>query len=228
MPGSQTDPIAFAIACAMASLAGATDVCGLSRLHDLFVSFMSGNTTMLAFALGHGNIARAAHVAVLVGLFVAGAFLGTVIAVAAGRRHAAAVMLVVAAMLLAAACWPVATIVALVLAMGILNAAMQRAGATGVSLTYVTGTLVKFAQGLGHAVCRQPSDPSWPLQGVLWLALLAGAAVGTLGIVALGGSTLYLVALLALCLAAVTAFRPERAQPERGATRRAGPRATQA
>ena len=54
----QTDLVALAIACAMAFLAGATDICGLARLHDLFVSFMSGNTTMLAFALGHGDLAR--------------------------------------------------------------------------------------------------------------------------------------------------------------------------
>jgi len=41
----QTDMTALAIACAMAFLAGATDICGLSRLHTLFVSFMSGNTS---------------------------------------------------------------------------------------------------------------------------------------------------------------------------------------
>lgn len=226
MPGSRTDPIAFAIACAMAFVAGATDVCGLSRLHDLFVSFMSGNTTMLAFALGHGNIVRAANIAALVGLFVGGAFLGTVIAVASGRRHAAVVMLVVAIMLLAAACWPAGTIVTLVLAMGVLNAAMHRAGTTGVSLTYVTGTLVKLGQGLGNAVCRHPSDPAWPLQGVLWLALLGGAAAGTLGLVSLGGGTLFLVSLLALFLSAVTAFRPERVEPERSSTGAADPRPT--
>ena len=50
-------------------------------------------------------------------------------------------------------------------AMGILNAAMHRAGAVGVSLTYVTGVLVKFAQGLGHAV--SPSCTSIMQQGFL-------------------------------------------------------------
>ncbi len=44
--------------------------------------------------------------------------------------------------------------------MGLLNAAMHRAGATGISLTYVTGALVKFGQGLGSLLCRRQEDAS--------------------------------------------------------------------
>ncbi len=220
-PRIGADPAAFGIACGMAFLAGATDVCGLSRLHDMFVSFMSGNTTLLAFALGNGDFRRAVAIAWLVALFVAGAFLGTIVAVLSGRRHRVAVTLAVAALLLLAACWPRVTIAALVLAMGGLNAAMQRAGATGVSLTYVTGTLVKFAQGLARTVCGQPSDPSWPLQGVLWLALLAGAAFGTLGVNWLGGRMLFGLSLRALGLAGAAALRPERGGEEAASVRAA-------
>jgi uncharacterized membrane protein YoaK (UPF0700 family) len=64
----------------------------------------------------------------------------------------------------------------LVVAMGLLNAAMHRAGATGISLTYVTGALVKFGQGLGLLLCRRQEDASWWKQGVLWACLLTGAA----------------------------------------------------
>jgi uncharacterized membrane protein YoaK (UPF0700 family) len=59
----RTDMAAPAIACAIAFLAGATEICGLARLHDLFVSFMRGNTTMLAFALGRGDLAPAGMIA---------------------------------------------------------------------------------------------------------------------------------------------------------------------
>ncbi|WP_146101963.1 YoaK family protein [Rhodopila globiformis] len=195
----------------MAFLAGATDVCGLFRLRDLFVSFMSGNTTMLALALGQGHLGRAMMIAGLIGLFMAGAFVGTVIAVMAGRRHLGVVTLVVAVMLAAAAFRPVTTAGVLAVAMGILNAAMHRAGAVGVSLTYVTGVLVKFAQGLGHVACGRPPDPFWYLQGVLWLALLAGAAAATLALLARPiGNVLLALSLLALLLALVAAFRPER------------------
>jgi uncharacterized membrane protein YoaK (UPF0700 family) len=208
-PIARTDAVAFAIACGMAFLAGATDVCGFARLRDLFVSFMSGNTTMLGFAIGHGDIGRVGTIAGLIGLFAAGAFLGTIIAVASGRRHGGVVTLVVAVLLLVAACLPAVTVASLALAMGVLNAAMQRAGATGVSLTYVTGALVKFAQGLAHAVCGQRGDRTWPLQGVLWLALLAGAALATVALGWLGDITLFALPALALLLAAATALRPE-------------------
>jgi uncharacterized membrane protein YoaK (UPF0700 family) len=208
----ETDLVALAIACAMAFLAGATDVCGLARLRDLFVSFMSGNTTMLAFALGHGDLARAGMIAGLIALFVAGATIGTIIAVLSGRYHAATVALAVTTMLTVPLLWSAATVAALTLAMGMLNAAMQRAGATGVSLTYVTGTLVKFAQGLGHHVCGRREDTAWKLQGLLWLALLGGAAAATLMQLWPGEDTLWPLPVLAMLLAAVTAFRPEPAR----------------
>lgn len=211
-PTRQTDLVAFALACAMAALAGATDVCGLYRLHNLFVSFMSGNTTMLAFSIGHGHLARAGTIARLIGLFVFGAFAGTIIAVRAGRRHLSVVTFAVAAMLLAASFWPDSSAALLTLAMGVLNAAMQRAGKTGVALTYVTGALVRFASGLGHAVCRQPTeDRDWPLQGVLWLSLLAGAAISTAALLNWAtGDTLRTLAGLAGVLALIAASRPER------------------
>jgi uncharacterized membrane protein YoaK (UPF0700 family) len=108
--------------------------------------------------------------------------------------------------------WSATTVVALTLAMGMLNAAMHRAGATGVSLTYVTGTLVKFAQGLGHRICGRRDDTAWTLQGLLWLALLGGAAAATLMQVWPGEDTLWPLPLLAMLLATVTAFRPEPAR----------------
>ncbi len=74
------DPARLALAGGMAFLAGATDVYGLSRLHDLYVSFMSGNTTSLGKAIGEGDFARAATAAGLIGLFVAGAAVGAVLA----------------------------------------------------------------------------------------------------------------------------------------------------
>jgi uncharacterized membrane protein YoaK (UPF0700 family) len=203
---------ALAIACAMAFLAGATDICGLSRLHNLFVSFMSGNTTMLAFALGQGDLPRAGMIAGLVGLFVVGATIGTIIAVRSGRHHAATVASVVTITLAVPLLCSSVTVAALTVAMGMLNAAMQRAGATGVSLTYVTGTLVKFAQGLGHRICGRNEGSGWKLQGLLWMALLVGAAAATLMQSRLGADTLWPLSLIALLLAVVTAVRPGRAR----------------
>jgi len=195
----------------MAFLAGGTDICGYFRLHYLFVSFMSGNTTILAFALGHGNMARVGTAAGLVGLFVGGAVLGTILAVFCGRRHVSVVTFAVAILLLAAASSATVTVPLLALAMGALNSAMHRAGAAGVSLTYVTGALVKFAQGLGHVLSGRASDPNWRLQGVLWMALLLGAVTATLELRWLPGDVLFWLAFLALMIAGASALWPGQA-----------------
>ncbi len=60
----------------------------------------------------------------------------------------------------------------MVLAMGALNAAMHRAGKVAVSLTFVTGTLVRFGQGFGDFLAGRGSRLG--LGG-------AGAALGGLG-----------------------------------------------
>jgi uncharacterized membrane protein YoaK (UPF0700 family) len=205
---SRTDQLSFALACAMAFLAGATDVCGYVRLKDIFVSFMSGNSTMLALALGQGNLGRAATIGEVIGLFVAGVALGAIVAMFTGGRHAAAVTLLVGLLLLVGDRWSAATVPLLALAMGILNAAMHRAGKMGVSLTFVTGTLVRFAEGLGHALCGRPSESPWPLFGLLWLSLLVGAIISTLLVGWLGADAVLMPAILALLLAAIFVLRP--------------------
>ncbi len=165
----------LALACGMAFLAGATDVCGLLRLRDLFVSFMSGNTTMLGVALGHGDWKRAGLIAEVVGLFVAGAAAGAVLGTLAGRWHMAVVVAAVAAVLGVPLLYPDWMPWALTFAMGMLNAAISRVSGVAVSLTYVTGTLVKLGQGIGHALLGR-GDRASALQAPLWLSLLAGAA----------------------------------------------------
>lgn len=189
------------VAAGMAFLAGGTDVYGLNRLHDLYVSFMSGNTTSLGMALGRSDWARGELIAELVGLFVAGAAAGAALGVAGGRRHAAVVAFVVTVFLSVPLLQPGWTIPSLVLAMGALNAAMSRIGETAVSLTYVTGTLVKFGQGLGRTVCGQPGDWTWLLQLPMWLSLLAGAMAAVLVQQHLGEGMLWPLPGLALLLA---------------------------
>ena len=169
----------LAVAAGMAFLAGATDVTGLRLLHDLFVSFMSGNTTMLGVAIGGGDWSRSSVILGLIGPFVAGAAFGAVLAKLGGTRHAALVALVVAGLLAVPLLWPGATATMLVLAMGTLNASMTRVGAVSVGLTYVTGTLVKLGEGLGRALCGDAGGWTWLWQAPMWLSLLAGAVVAT-------------------------------------------------
>jgi uncharacterized membrane protein YoaK (UPF0700 family) len=177
--GIRADIADLALAGGMVFLAGATDVYGLSKLRDLFVSFMSGNTTSLGVAIGSGDGGRAATAAALIALFVVGAAAGTVLAEWSGRWHSVVVMVAVTVLLTIAAAVPALSIHSVVLAMGALNAAFSRVGVTSVSLTYVTGALVKFGEGVGRLVIgRGGRDWSWTVQGVMWFCLLAGAVVG--------------------------------------------------
>ena len=165
----------LALAAGMAFVAGATDVYGLAELHDLYVSFMSGNTTMLGVALGTGDAIRAADVAVLISLFVTGAAGGAVLANLVGRLSTPAVISVVSIVLCVPLLIPSWTVYAFLLAMEALNAAISKVGAASVSLTYVTGALVKFGQGLGDWVTGQRADWSWLIQAAMWGSLLTGS-----------------------------------------------------
>ncbi|MBN8925389.1 MAG: hypothetical protein BGO51_08815 [Rhodospirillales bacterium 69-11] len=220
-----------ALAAGMAFLAGATDIAGLVRLRDLFVSFMSGNTTLLGLALGQADLPHAGRIAAVIGLFVAGAAAGTVLATLLPRRHALAVMAATTALLAAALPWPPAAPWILIVAMGLLNAAMTRIGRASVSLTYVTGTLVRVAQGIGLLLCGRRPAAGWALQAALWLCLLAGAVAAVRAEQAAGADLLWplpaMAAVLTLLAAAVPdeadapAARPPAAQAHADAPRQA-------
>ena len=194
---------ALPLAGGMAFLAGATDVYGLSRLRDVFVSFMSGNTTMLGQAIDEGDMHRCGVILGIIGCFVAGAAVGTMLAEWTGRRHPAAVGFLVAVLLAVSAVWPAWETAFIVLAMGALNASMTQVGQASVSLTYVTGTLVKVGQGIGKAVCGKGQGFGWALQGAMWLFLLAGATTGAALLMPLQSYGTWPLAALALLLSAL-------------------------
>jgi len=96
----------------------------------------------------------------------------------------------------------------MVFAMGALNATMHRAGNIPVSLTFVTGVLVRFGQGLGDFLTRRSGELKWLAQAVPWLGLIAGATVGSAAFMRIGEAAIWIsVALAALLLACSTAIR---------------------
>jgi uncharacterized membrane protein YoaK (UPF0700 family) len=191
----------------LATLAGMVDVIGYLHLNGLFVSYMSGNSTQLAAALGQGNLAAAGTIAKLVALFVVGAAAGQMLAGVTGEWRmswvlAGVTVLLTIAALLAAAPEP------MVFAMGALNASMHRAGSIPVSLTFVTGVLVRFGQGLGDFLTRRTSEWKWLAQAVPWLGLVTGATIGSAAFTRTGTAAIWVsVALAALLLACSAAIR---------------------
>ena len=121
---------------------------GLAKLHNVHVSFVSGNTTMLGIALGQQDWARAGLIAGILRLFVSGAAAGAVIDNLSGLH---------------------------VLAIGALNVAINRIGGEAISLTYVTSAFVKFGQGPSLALCGRARGRKWTVQAPMWLSLLSGA-----------------------------------------------------
>ena len=194
----------LALAALLAALAGIVDAIGYLHLSGLFVSYMSGNSTQLAVALGQGNLGEAGTIAELVALFVLGAAVGQILANLTGRWHmtwvltGVAILLAIAAVLAAAA-------EPMVLAMGALNASMHRAGHIPVSLTFVTGTLVRFGQGLGHVLTGRTTEWNWLAQAVPWFGLIAGAAIGSAVYMRIGEAAIWIGVVLAGLLAACSA-----------------------
>jgi uncharacterized membrane protein YoaK (UPF0700 family) len=76
------------LALVLATVAGWIDAVGYLVLHGLFTAHMTGNTSKLGIALGHGRLWEALPLAVVPVLFMAGVGAGTLLA-DAGRRWAA-------------------------------------------------------------------------------------------------------------------------------------------
>ena len=69
------------------------------------------------------------------------------VAIAVGRYHLPIIVIIVAALLAIAAAVREVAVPAMTFTMGILNAAMQHAGQVNVSITYITGALLKIGRG---------------------------------------------------------------------------------
>jgi uncharacterized membrane protein YoaK (UPF0700 family) len=198
---------ALILAALLSALAGMVDVIAFLHLGGLFVSFMSGNSTQFAAALGGGNWGQAGPILRLIALFVLGAAAGQLLARGAGKRHTTWVLVAVA-LLLAVAAVSATRPEPMVLAMGALNAALHRSGSLTLSLTYVTGTLVKFGQGLGDAVAGRVRGWDWVAQAAPWAGLIAGGIVGAAARARIGEAVAWLPCLMAAALAAWSARLP--------------------
>lgn len=194
-------------------LAGMTDAIGFMAVGD-FVSFMSGNTTRLAVAVGEGDLALVARLLLAVLMFIAGNALGVILARLGGRR-ALALMLCVAALLCLAAWLPLASttpaLMLSIVAMGMLNAAVEQVNGLPIGLTYVTGALSRFGRGLGRRLLGERRS-GWKVQLVPWAGMLLGAVAGALLQQRWGLQALTASAALAAVLGLLTLRIPRRWQ----------------
>jgi uncharacterized membrane protein YoaK (UPF0700 family) len=192
-------------------VAGWVDAVGFQRLGHFFVSFMSGDSTQLATAVVRGDGAEARRAGTLILGFLVGVMLGRLVARAAGPRRRPAVLAGVALLLalaIAVASRAFITVVPLVLAMGMQNATLHKAGEIKIGATYVTGTLVRLGESLTDALFAW--DWTWAPYALLWLSLVVGAMLGALAHARFGMAALAVPALANGLLALLLATgRPE-------------------
>lgn len=191
-----------AIAVALSFMAGFVDALGFMHLGGYFVSFMSGNSTQMAAALPDG-VAGALLPAAIIGLFVLGVILGTLLE----QRFSSAVGLLILACLLGIASalsamkLDDAAILVTPLVMGAMNMVL-RSGQGGMAVTYMTGNLVKLGQMI-VAAFQGGGNWAWLPYLLLWLGMVAGVfcgviAYGEIGLVALWLPTIGLIGLALL------------------------------
>lgn len=200
------DRRARSFAICLSVVAGYVDAVGFLALGGFFVSFMSGNSTRLSVGLAtHSTDALVAGgliVAFVLGV-MAGAFAG---AVARTRRPVAVLALVALLLALAAglalAGLRAAALGAVAMAMGAENAVFEREGEVSIGLTYMTGTLVKFGQGVTAALLGG-DRLGWLPYLALWAGLASGAVGGALCYPRLGLGALWIAAAAVAALAAL-------------------------
>lgn len=209
--------------------AGATDAIGFLALGGAFTSVMTGNLVLFGTAAARTDGELAGHTAAAIGCFVAGCVLGARIAGTA-RPHQpvwprqVTVALAVEAGLFAgyAIGWwasgshPRGTLQLVLLsvnavALGVQSSSVQRFGVSGLSTTYMTGTLTTLVVRLtsGHRV-RDVADSLQLLFGLVGgavaAALLAEHLPAAVPLLQLG-------LLAAVLLASVSLVRRRRAVP---------------
>jgi uncharacterized membrane protein YoaK (UPF0700 family) len=183
------------LAICVALIAGYLDAYALRTL-GVYVSFMSGNTTLAGLRTGQGHFMSALAPALAIPSFVAGGFAGTWITTYR-KTYSHRVLFLVNAILLC-----VIPIIAsreslrmlnttvLSIAAGLLNPALSRVGRESVSLTFVTGTLSRVGGHLALAargVALPDAEGSWDghfyracLDVSIWAGFLVGAILSAM------------------------------------------------
>ena len=194
---AETDPrhhaerLRNALVVVLAVTSGAADALGFLALGSAFTSVMTGNMVLFGVAVSHGDVSGMLLTSVAIGAFVAGAAVGTRVAgspatgdpvwpVAVTRALGVELALFTG---VGIAWWALGSdppasgylpmLAASAAALGLQSSAIQRFGVSGLSTTYLTGTLttvvIRLASGHGFRAVRHSA--------VILLGLIVGAAL---------------------------------------------------
>ena len=169
------------LALGLAGLAGLVDATGFVVAGGYFTSFMSGNTTRMGVELVERPTLALLPLG-LIGCFLAGVIAGALVLRRVRGRHKRVLLGLVAILLGSGAGLlleglSLSFLALSAMAMGLANNIFSRDGEVTVGVTYMTGALVRFGQGIAARLAGEPL-PSARGYGLLWTALAAGAATG--------------------------------------------------
>lgn len=223
-PRQRAEGLRNALVVVLAVTSGAADALGVLALGSAFTSVMTGNMVLFGVATAHGDVSLMLLTSVAIGAFVAGAAIGTRIAgtpvsndpvwpAAVTRALWVELVLFTAVGLSwwafgsdppASAYLPL--LAASAAALGLQSSAIQRFGVSGLSTTYLTGTLttvvIRLTTGHGFRAVRHSA--------VILLGLIVGAGLmGVLIAVAPVLVPLLLVLTVGAVLAVVLVRREE-------------------
>lgn len=181
---------------ALGFAAGYSDALSFMGLGRVFTANMTGNTVLLGVALARGGGPEAVHGAAALAGFLAGAALAAAMVerdpsgLAWPRSVTRALAVEVLLLATLAFAWtraPATASIALsALAMGVQSAAVHRLGVSGLSTTYITGTLTHLvARLMGRRPGgRLPVIERPALLAGVWLVYVAAAAAGAAALAA--------------------------------------------
>jgi uncharacterized membrane protein YoaK (UPF0700 family) len=215
----------------LAFVSGYTDGVGFLALGGAFTSVMTGNMVLLGLSAGQGDGEGVGRAAGAILAFIAGAALGTHVAGLAADQDPVwpvpvnrALLLELVILAAAGVGWFVTagepgTIVELALllasavALGVQSSTVQRFGVSGLSTTYLTGTLTSAVIHLVSRRTARGSERHWKIIG----ALVAGAAAAA-GMHQLVRVALPVPQLLGLALVLALGVRAVRREARASAT----------
>lgn len=180
----------------LAGIAGMVGAVAFVHSAGYFVTFMTGNTERSVLAwytvsdaqrvAGAGAVAASS----LIAAFLSGVFAASLCRRRYWRNHPHGATVLTTAGLLAAAGLDFAVdgfdeaevrfvpILLITFSIGALNTSFVKNGEVSVPLSYVTGTLVKLAQGAERHICGQGTVYDWLGYAGLYCGFLGGAAIG--------------------------------------------------
>lgn len=194
------------LAIGLSGLAGYVDAVGYLITGGFFVSFMSGNSTRLGVDIADMS-ANAGVAALLIGSFVVGVVLASLLGRASGGRHRIVVPVLLVVLLAAAAGLgdmreDRLTAILMAMAMGVENIFFAEGTDVRIGLTYMTGRLVKIGQQLAVAITGE-DHWGWVPHFLLWCGLISGGVAGAVAYLLLGSDALWIAVAAAAVIALV-------------------------